>query len=88
MVSQQAVIVSGGGDVTLAFTQPPHSLQIVADGGNVTVIVPHGGTKYAISTPDTQGGNVSYPSALVSPTSHRTITVDCGGGDITLSEAS
>ena len=52
---------SGGGDVTLAFTQVPKSLTITAEGGNVTVILPPGDTKYDISTPDTAGGNVSHP---------------------------
>jgi Putative adhesin len=77
---------SGGGDVTLAFTQAPQNLQITAEGGNVTVILPPGDTKYDISTPDTAGGNVSYPSSLAGPASHRTITVDSGGGDITISQ--
>ena len=43
---------SGGGNVTLAFTQVPQNLQITAEGGNVTVILPLGSTKYDISTPD------------------------------------
>jgi Putative adhesin len=79
-------IQSGGGDVTLAYTQAPQNLQISADGGNVTVILPPGGTRYDISTPDTSGGNVSYPAALADPASPRTITVDSGGGDITISQ--
>lgn len=79
-------IQSGGGDVTLAYTQAPQNLQISAEGGNVTVILPPGDTRYDISTPDTSGGNVSYPAALADPASHRTITVDSGGGDITISQ--
>ena len=79
-------IQSGGGDVTLAYTQAPQNLRISADGGNVTVILPPGDTRYDISTPDTSGGNVSYPAALADPASHRTITVDSGGGDITISQ--
>ncbi len=77
---------SGGGDVTLAFTQAPQNLQITAEGGNVTVILPPGSTTYDISTPDTEGGNVSYPSSLVSSTSSHKITIDSGGGDITISQ--
>jgi Putative adhesin len=86
--SQQVAIQSGGGDVTLDLTRPPASLQITSDGGNVTVILPPGNTKYDISTPDTQGGNVSYPGTLVSPTSPNVITVDSGGGDVTIAQAS
>jgi hypothetical protein len=77
---------SGGGDVTLALTQVPQNLQITSEGGNVTVILPLGSTTYNISTPDNQGGNVSYPQSLVSSTSTHKITIDSGGGDITVSQ--
>jgi hypothetical protein len=86
MVSQHVVVQSGGGDVTLAFARIPQSLQITAEGGNVTVILPPGDTKYAVSTPDTSGGNVSYPSSLVNSNSPHKITIDSGGGDITISQ--
>ena len=45
---------SGGGNVTLALTQVPQNLQITAEGGNVTVILPLGSTTYDISTPITR----------------------------------
>jgi hypothetical protein len=77
---------SGGGDVTLVFAQAPQNLFISAEGGNVTVILPPGKTTYGLSLPDTQGGNVSYPSSLVSSTSRNKITIDSGGGDITISQ--
>jgi len=87
VVSHQVSVQSGGGDVTLVFTQAPQSLQITTDGGNVNVVLPHDGTKYDVSTPDTQGGNVDIPPTLASPTSDHTITVDSSGGDITLTQA-
>jgi hypothetical protein len=77
---------SGGGDVTLVFAQAPQNLFISAEGGNVTVILPPGKTTYGLSLPDTQGGNVSYPSSLVSSKSADKITIDSGGGDITISQ--
>ena len=86
-VASRAVSMdSGGGDVTLAFTQVPQSLMITAEGGNVTVILPPGDKTYNLSLPDTQGGNVSYPSSLVSSKSHSKITIDSGGGDVTISQ--
>jgi hypothetical protein len=88
VTSQQVTIASGGGDVTLAFSQVPRNLQITAQGGNINVILPPGDTKYGISTPDTQGGNVNFPSALASSTSPDKISVDSGGGDITITQAS
>ena len=78
---------SGGGDVTLTFTQVPKSLTITAEGGNVTVILPPGDTKYDISTPDTAGGNVTVPGSLTASNSPHTITIDSGGGDITVSQS-
>ena len=77
---------SGGGDVTLVFTEPPANLDITSDGGDVTVLLPHGSTAYYItSSPD--GGNDSE-SVPASRLSHNTISVDSGGGDITIAEAS
>jgi Putative adhesin len=77
---------SGGGDVALTFAQVPKSLTITAEGGNVTVILPPGDTKYHISTPDTAGGNVTIPGSLTAANSPHTITIDSGGGDITVSQ--
>jgi hypothetical protein len=77
---------SGGGNVTLTFAQVPKSLTITAEGGNVTVILPPGDTKYDISTPDTAGGNVTIPGSLTASNSPHTITIDSGGGDITVSQ--
>jgi Toastrack DUF4097 len=78
---------SGGGDVTLTFIQVPNSLTITAEGGNVTVILPPGTTKYDISTPDTAGGNVTIPGSLTASNSPHKITIDSGGGDINVSQS-
>jgi len=86
VTSATATTNSGGGDVTLTFTQVPKSLIITAEGGNVTVILPPGDTKYDISTPDTQGGNVNIASSLIASNSPHTISIDSGGGDITVSQ--
>jgi hypothetical protein len=86
MASGAVNMQSGGGDVTLAFTQVPQNLQITAQGGNVTVILPPGDTKYDISTPDLAGGNTNYPSSLFSSKSPNMITIDSGGGDVTISQ--
>ena len=77
---------SGGGNVTLALTQVPQNLQITTEGGNVTVILPLGSTTYDISTPDNQGANISYPQSMFSSTSAHKITIDSGGGNITVSQ--
>ena len=87
VTSGTVTMQSGGGDVTLTFTQVPQNLTITAQGGNVTVILPPGTAKYDISTPDLAGGNSSYPSSLVDPNSSRKITIDSGGGDVTVSQS-
>jgi hypothetical protein len=77
---------SGGGDVTLVFTEPPANLDIPSDGGDITVLLPQGTTAYHI-TGRADGGN-DTESVPTSALSHNTISVDSGGGDITIAEAS
>ncbi len=85
--SRQLTIVSGGGDVTLVFTQPPTNLQITSNDGNITLVLPPGATKYDIATPNTDSGNVSYPSSLYSSASPDQITLNGGGGDISITQS-
>jgi DUF4097 and DUF4098 domain-containing protein YvlB len=77
---------SGGGDVTLVFTQPPQNLDITSDGGDITVLLPHGSTAYYITS--SPGGGNDSESVPTSRLSRNTISVDSGGGDITIAEAS
>jgi hypothetical protein len=86
MASDVADMNSGGGDVTLTLTQAPQNLQIIAEGGNVTVVLPPGGQKYDISTPGLDGGNPDIPSSLVDPASPDKISINSGGGDVTVSQ--
>jgi len=86
VISQQVYVQSGGGEVTLAFTQPPQNLQVISEGGNVNLVLPNGGITYDISA-HAQGGNLNIPSGLASAASHHTIAVTSGGGDITISRA-
>lgn len=74
---------SGGGDVTITFSQVPGNVHIMAEGGNVTIVLPPGDTKYDISTPDTDGGNVSLGGLDSSSSGHK-LSIDSGGGDITV----
>jgi Putative adhesin len=86
VTSPQVTVQSAGGDITLAFTQPPTDLQVTSGGGNITLALPPG-QKYDILTPNTDGGNVNYPPSLFSSASKYTITASTGGGDITITQS-
>jgi hypothetical protein len=77
---------SGGGDVTLAFTSAPTSLVVGSDGGNITVLLPHNTDGYDVM-PTTDGGNPGYHHVRLSSSSPDKITVDTGGGDLSITEA-
>jgi DUF4097 and DUF4098 domain-containing protein YvlB len=81
-----AEIDSGGGDITLTFSQVPNNLQLTAEGGNITVVLPGGDAKYRIIA-DTEGGNINAMPAS-DPNATNVITVNSGGGDISVTEAS
>ena len=76
---------SGGGNVTLAFTGVPVNLNIISDGGDITILLPHGSTRYAI-TYNTDGGDYSAP-VPVSSSSRNTIDVQSGGGNVSIAES-
>ena len=84
--SPQLTIFSSGGDVTLAFTRPPTNLEITSSDGNMSLVLPPG-ARYDIATPNTDSGNVNYPSSLFSSTSPNKITLNSGGGDISITQS-
>jgi hypothetical protein len=81
--SPNVSIRSGGGDVTLTFTQPPRNVDITSDGGHVTLVLPHTGNGYAVST-TSDGGNVRVQPGISGSSSNDKITIGSGGGDITI----
>ncbi len=83
--SPQVTTESGGGNVTLAFTRAPMNLNITSDGGDIAIVLPHGSTRYAI-TSSTGGGDYSAP-VPVSSSSRNTIDVQSGGGNVSITES-
>jgi len=77
---------SGGGNVDLTFAKVPTNLAIISDGGDVNIIVPRGAGAYRIST--TADGGDDSVSVPTSSSSGNQITVNSGGGNITISEQS
>lgn len=76
---------SGGGDVEIVFTRIPQYVQVAADGGNVTIVVPDVPGGYDVTT-STDGGNLNE-SVPVDTSSPRKITASSGGGDITIEQS-
>jgi hypothetical protein len=83
----QVTTESGGGNVTFVFTRAPVNLNIHSDGGDITIMLPHGSTAYAI-THTTDGGDYSALVPTTDSASGHTITVSSGGGNVRIAEAS
>jgi hypothetical protein len=77
---------TGGGDITLAFTQVPKNLRIYSDGGNIGLVLPATSARYSLSA-NSDGGNVNGLDSIPSGGTN-SVTLNSGGGDITLSEGS
>jgi DUF4097 and DUF4098 domain-containing protein YvlB len=82
-ISSAAVIAtSGGGNVEVDFTSVPSDVQVDTSGGDITLVLPPGATKYRVDA-HTSGGNVN-DSLPLSGSSPHVITATSGGGDITI----
>jgi Toastrack DUF4097 len=84
----QVITSSGGGNVTLAFTSVPTNLSVTSAGGDVTILLPHGSTAYAITYNPAGGDYTAQVPTTTSPTASHKISVLSGGGNISITEAS
>src|SRR5215470_4796508 len=68
LFSRQATLSTGGGNVSLVFTQVPDNIRISSSGGDVTIVLPHDRTSYAIQS-NADGGDyhASVPTNDASP---------------------
>ncbi len=73
---------TGGGEIYIAFAAVPEGVRVNTSGGNITLVLPSGSTKYDV-TAHTDGGSVSDGLSLDS-SSANVITATSGGGNITL----
>jgi hypothetical protein len=88
LFSPHVRLETGGGNITLVFTRAPTSLGITSSGGDVNVVLPHDST-YRPLTVTTHGGDYTpSPTVLTSSASPNVITVDSGGGNVSIAEAS
>jgi hypothetical protein len=77
---------SGGGNVSLVFTQVPDYVKVSSSGGDITIVVPHGNASYAI-TSNASGGDY-HSTVPTNDASRHAIQVDSGGGNISIAQAS
>jgi hypothetical protein len=75
---------SGGGNVTLTFTTVPANVDITSSGGDITIVLPHGTAGYALK--ETLSGGGSRVSVPRNDRSAHKITVDSGGGNVSITE--
>ena len=87
LFAPQVKTESGGGNVTLVFTRAPANLNIISDGGDITLVLPHSTTTSYAITEQTEGGDYSH-SVPTSSSSGHVINVDSGGGNVSIAEAS
>jgi Putative adhesin len=88
LFSPHVTLDTGGGNVTLTFTRAPAYLKITSSGGDITVVLPYSRTtQYAVAY-QTEGGDYSNSVPVNLAAKAHTITVDSGGGNVNISEAS
>ena len=64
LTSPNVTTDTGGGNVTLTFTKVRRpTSSIISSGGDVTIVLPHGATQYAIKV-DSSGGDYSPSSSV------------------------
>jgi hypothetical protein len=85
VASTQVTANTDGGDIEIVFTRPPGDVKVTTDGGNITIVVPHGTTSYDVST-SADGGNIT-DSVPIDTSSPNRINATTSGGDITIRQA-
>jgi len=86
LFSRHVTLSTGGGNVSLVFTQVPDNIRISSSGGDITIVLPHGSTSYAIQS-NAAGGDYHASVPTNDASSHK-IKLDTGGGNISIAQAS
>ena len=86
LFSRHVTLSTGGGNVSLVFTQVPDNIRISSSGGDITIVLPHGSTSYAIQS--NGGGGDYHASVPTNDASGHKIKLDTGGGNISIAQAS
>ena len=86
LTSPKVTTDSGGGNVALTFTKVPANIHIKSSGGDVTIVLPRGTTQYAVSVVTDGGDYTPSPSVSVNQAAASRISVDSGGGNVSITE--
>jgi hypothetical protein len=86
LFSRHVTMSTGGGNVSLVFTQVPDDVRISSSGGDVTIVLPHGSASYAIQS--NGGGGDYHASVPTNDASSHKIKLDTGGGNVSITEPS
>jgi Putative adhesin len=82
VAAAQVTADTGGGGISIVFTQVPRDVHVSTGGGDITIVVPPGNAQYNVHA-NTDGGNPSV-SVPANSTSRNVITATTGGGGITI----
>ncbi len=86
LTSPKVTTDSGGGNVTLTFTTVPAKVDVTSSGGDITIVLPRGRTQYAVSVATEGGDYTPSPSVSVNQAAASRISVDSGGGNVSITE--
>ena len=86
LFSPHVTMSTGGGNVSLVFTQVPDDVRISSSGGDVTIVLPHSSASYAIQS--NGGGGDYHASVPTNDASSHKIKLDTGGGNVSITEVS
>lgn len=76
---------SGSGGIQITFTSVPANVRVNTNSGNITLVLPRGGTAYHIYA-NTLSGTVSDGTIPSTTSSGHVITATSGSGDISITE--
>jgi hypothetical protein len=74
---------SGNGDIQITLASVPGNVRLNTNSGNITLILPPGGTRYRIAA-NSLSGSVSDATILQSPSSQHLITATSGSGNVSI----
>jgi putative adhesin len=88
LYAPHVTLETGGGNITLTFTRAPADLTITSSGGDISVVLPHSATTQYDVKYETRGGDYSNSVPVNLAAKAHTVTLDSGGGNVNIAEAS